>query len=160
NKPEGDKTYLEFLKEVKENSLKAYENQSYQFETLVDKLDVRRDTSRNPLIDVMFNMIDTVGIGNDIELDDLILKTFKIDSKISKVDLNMVAVESSETVEIILEYCVELFHKETIQVIFEDYYSILRKISTDKNITLNDIELQSLKYDTDLSLESFEEFSF
>ncbi|MCR3761958.1 polyketide synthase, partial [Clostridium felsineum] len=34
NKPEGDKKYIDFLKEVRENSLKAYENQSYQIEDL------------------------------------------------------------------------------------------------------------------------------
>ncbi len=32
NRPEGGKTAEEFLEEVKENSLKAYENQDYQFE--------------------------------------------------------------------------------------------------------------------------------
>ena len=56
NHPEGSKTYEEFLSEVKENALKAYENQDYQFEELVDKLNLRRDIGRNPLFDVMFIM--------------------------------------------------------------------------------------------------------
>ena len=30
--------YIDFLSKVKENSLKAYENQSYQLETLVENL--------------------------------------------------------------------------------------------------------------------------
>ncbi|WP_257676517.1 condensation domain-containing protein, partial [Clostridium felsineum] len=34
NKLEGNKKYIDFLKEVRENSVKAYENQSYQFEAL------------------------------------------------------------------------------------------------------------------------------
>ncbi|WP_338400464.1 amino acid adenylation domain-containing protein [Bacillus thuringiensis] len=160
NKPEGDKKYLEFLKEVKENSLKAYENQSYQFETLVEQLNIKRDTSRNPLFDVMFNMIDTVDAGNYIELDKLNLSLFKMKNRTSKVDLSLVAVEYIETVGITLEYCVELFHEDTIQVILEDYYCILRNISTNKNNTLNDIELSSLKHNKDLSLEALEDFIF
>ncbi|MGM1050753.1 MAG: condensation domain-containing protein, partial [Bacillota bacterium] len=54
NYPKSGKTYKGFLDEVKENSLRAYENQDYQFEELVDKLNLRRDISRNPLFDVMF----------------------------------------------------------------------------------------------------------
>ncbi|MHB8063937.1 MAG: acyl carrier protein, partial [Ruminiclostridium sp.] len=58
NKPEGNKKYIDFLNEVKDNSIKAYENQSYQFETLIEDLNVRRDASRNPIFDVMFSMFD------------------------------------------------------------------------------------------------------
>ncbi|EKN37622.1 putative non-ribosomal peptide synthase, partial [Clostridium botulinum CFSAN001627] len=49
NKLEGDKKYIDFLNEVKENSLRAYENQSYQFEALIEKLNLKLDASRNPL---------------------------------------------------------------------------------------------------------------
>ena len=54
NNPEGEKTYREYLKECKENALQFYENQSYQFEELVDKIDLPRDISRNPLFDTYF----------------------------------------------------------------------------------------------------------
>jgi len=36
NYPNGEKTYEDFLKEVSENSLKAFENQDLQFEELVE----------------------------------------------------------------------------------------------------------------------------
>ena len=52
-RPEGKKTYEEFLKEIKETCLKGYENQEYPFEELVEAVDVQRDMSRNPLFDVM-----------------------------------------------------------------------------------------------------------
>ena len=55
-KPEANKTYKEFLEEVKEISLKAYENQEYPFEELVEAVDVTRDMSRNPLFDVMLSL--------------------------------------------------------------------------------------------------------
>ncbi|PFK97352.1 condensation domain-containing protein, partial [Bacillus thuringiensis] len=98
--------------------------------------------------------------GNYIELDKLNLSLFKMKNRTSKVDLSLVAVEYIETVGITLEYCVELFHEDTIQVILEDYYCILRNISTNKNNTLNDIELSSLKHNKDLSLEALEDFIF
>ncbi|MCP4151785.1 MAG: hypothetical protein GY757_28840, partial [bacterium] len=59
NYPEGTKTITEYLGEVKENTLQAFENQEYQFEELVEKLSLKRDTGRNPLFDVMFNLLNT-----------------------------------------------------------------------------------------------------
>ena len=52
-RPEGKKSHTEFLKEVKESRLKAYENREYPFEELVEAVEVRRDMARNPLFDVM-----------------------------------------------------------------------------------------------------------
>ncbi|MBW9155187.1 non-ribosomal peptide synthase/polyketide synthase [Clostridium tagluense] len=142
NKPEGNKKYLGFLKEVKENSLRAYENQSYQLEALVEKLDVRRDTSRNPLFDVMFNMIDTVD-GNDIELDGLLLKNYNVQNKIAKFDLTLNTSESSETLKFSLEYCTKLFNKETIERLSEHYINVLVNISNNNEMKISEIELLS-----------------
>ncbi len=52
NFPKGNKSYTEFLKEVNNNSIAAFENQDVQFEDLVDKLNLERDPSRNPLFDI------------------------------------------------------------------------------------------------------------
>jgi non-ribosomal peptide synthetase component F len=54
NYPAGEKTLKDFLNELKERTLATFENQEYQFEELVEKVEVNRDTGRNPLFDVMF----------------------------------------------------------------------------------------------------------
>ncbi|KAF6614167.1 AMP-binding protein, partial [Paenibacillus sp. EKM102P] len=54
NYPSSDKSFLDYLQEVKEHALRAYEHQDYPFEELVEKLNVTRDTSRNALFDTMF----------------------------------------------------------------------------------------------------------
>ncbi|UCH95054.1 MAG: AMP-binding protein [Candidatus Aminicenantes bacterium] len=45
----ADKTFSEFLQEVKQKTLEAYENQEYPFEELVDYLPVHRDASRGDI---------------------------------------------------------------------------------------------------------------
>ncbi len=140
NKPERRKKYLEFLNDVKENSLKAYENQSYQFETLVEKLDIVRDTSRNPLFDVMFNLIDTED-SDDIDLDGLILKQYSKENKISKFDLTLNALEKDKILEFSLEYCTKLFNKEDIERISKHYIRVLENIINNKEIKINEIEI-------------------
>lgn len=54
NYPRKDMTFLEFLKEVKTNALKAFENQEYEFEQIIDELQLDTPPNRNPLFDTMF----------------------------------------------------------------------------------------------------------
>ncbi|MCJ8174436.1 amino acid adenylation domain-containing protein [Clostridium botulinum] len=142
NNPHRDKNYIDFLKEVKENSLKAYENQSYQLEALVEKLDVRRDTSRNPLFDVMFNMVDTV-TRVDIKLDDIVLKTYSNENKVSKFDLTLNALEIDEKLSFTIDYCSKLFKKETIERLSRHYIRVLNNIVNNVEIKLSEIDLLS-----------------
>ena len=53
NQPESHRTFMEFLSHVKENTLISFEHSDYSFEELLDLLDLERDTSRNPLFDVL-----------------------------------------------------------------------------------------------------------
>ncbi|MFW9336530.1 condensation domain-containing protein, partial [Paenibacillus polymyxa] len=57
--PAAGKTFLDYLKEIKETTLGAFEHQNYPFEELVDKVNVARDLSRNPLFDTMFALQNT-----------------------------------------------------------------------------------------------------
>ncbi|MCP5102870.1 MAG: non-ribosomal peptide synthetase, partial [bacterium] len=50
----GLKAFPDFLLEVKDNLLAAFENQDYQYEELVETLEIERDLSRNPLFDTLF----------------------------------------------------------------------------------------------------------
>lgn len=46
-------SFRNFLQEIAEHSLRAFEFQDYPFDQMVDNLPVQRDVSRNPLFDVM-----------------------------------------------------------------------------------------------------------
>ncbi|PWI59106.1 plipastatin synthetase, partial [Bacillus subtilis] len=52
-RPEGGKPFVQYLQEVRETALEAFEHQDYPFEELVDKLELTRDMSRNPVFDAM-----------------------------------------------------------------------------------------------------------
>ncbi|MDQ1352804.1 MAG: hypothetical protein QG657_3110, partial [Acidobacteriota bacterium] len=110
--PAGEKSFIEFLGEIKERTLEAFENQDYQYEDLVDELAVGRDAGRNPLYDVMF-VLQNMGSG-ELEIPGLKLISNDLENKTSKFDLTLTAVEIKGELEFTFEYCTKLFKHETM----------------------------------------------
>ncbi len=139
NYPKGDKTFIEFLREVKENSLKAFLNQEFPFEELVDKLQVKRDLSRNPLFDVMFilQFMDNP----EMKVNQLTYKPFQIENKTSKFDILLQAVQVSDGIKFELEYSTKLFRKESINRLTVHFINILQAISENPDVKLGNIQI-------------------
>lgn len=141
NYPKGSKMFSEFLNEVKEKCLKAYENQDFQFEELVDRLDIKRDLSRNPLFDTMFVM-QNIDIGK-METDKLNFEPMEVQNSIAKFDLTFSAAENSSTISMSLEYCTKIFKRETAEKMAEHYLNILRQVTDTPDVKLSEIDIIS-----------------
>jgi amino acid adenylation domain-containing protein/non-ribosomal peptide synthase protein (TIGR01720 family) len=139
NYPEGGKTFSEFLNEVKENALDAYENQDYQFEELIEKLDLNRDLSRNPLFDVMFTL-QNMNMA-DFELEGLKFTPYEGQFLIAKFDMTLYATETDGGIAFELEYNTKLFKEETVQRLEMHYVNILEQVTGNSGITLKDIDV-------------------
>ncbi|HEX3044590.1 MAG TPA: amino acid adenylation domain-containing protein, partial [Bacillota bacterium] len=140
NYPAGHKTFREFLGEVKVNLVKAYENQDYQFEVLLDKLAIKRDSSRNPLFDTVFVL--QKGSTRSTEIAGLKFIPYRLDNKIAKFDFSLQAVESDSRIDFSFEYCIDLFKQETMKRMSRDYLKILQWVMGDPDLPLNEIELE------------------
>ncbi len=139
NLPDGNKTFREFLKEVKENSLAAYENQDYQFEELVEKLNITRDLSRNPVFDVMF-VLQNMGMG-DFYVEGINIKPYKVENKVSKFDITMNTVELENSISIVMQYCTKLFSRATIERMCKYYENIIQEVIENIDIKLSEIDI-------------------
>jgi tyrocidine synthetase-3 len=146
NKPSGKKPFNTFLKEVKEKTLAAFENQEYPFEELVEKVSVTRDVSRNPLFDVMLALqnVDTV----QLEIPGLKLKPYEPENNISKFDITFQVVESGKKLFLTVEYCTKLFRKETIDRLIKYFKKIVSSVldDPDREIALMEILSQEEKH--------------
>ncbi|MCP4151177.1 MAG: AMP-binding protein, partial [bacterium] len=117
NYPHGEKTVKEYLKELKENTLQAFENQDYPFEDLVDGLSIRRDTGRNPIFDVMLNLLNqtdykkqnTTTITTTSTTSSMSTMSTKstpsTTSTTSKFDLTLIATDTGDSLNFHFEYC-------------------------------------------------------
>jgi len=138
NYPNGEKTFKTFLREVKERTFEAFENQEYPFEDLVELVPLNRDISRNPLFDVMitFNTLDsTRGTPAEEEYDGL------YEGRISKFDLTLHVRESRDTLFFTFEYSTGLFRKETIQRFSRYFENLLSRIIENPEEKVSAVEM-------------------
>jgi acyl carrier protein len=145
NRPGGGKTFLEFLADVKENALNAYENQDFQFESLVWDLKIKLAPSRNPLFDVVFILrnpiVSEIHINNREEVDRV--KTSAYGVEVGKVhyDLLLQATELNGNIFMFLEYSTELFKAITAERMVKHYLEIFKQILEDRELKLRDIKI-------------------
>lgn len=137
--PAGHKPFSQYLAEIKEEALTAFDHQEYHFEDLVEKLNIKRDPSRNPIFDVMFALqnIDMPVI----DLPDLRLKPVSADAGIAKFDLNCLCYDNGRTISFTFQYCKKLFSKAGMMR-FRDYLiNVLAGISRNPDVHLGNIAL-------------------
>ncbi|MCP5046484.1 MAG: non-ribosomal peptide synthetase, partial [bacterium] len=141
--PHGDKTFTTFLSEVKEKTLKAFENQDYPFDTLVERLPGNRDSNRNPVAETVL-VWQTRAEGQDPTgsgkvNDETRFEFFEIKS--TKMDLAMVAREKETQIRCQLHYMKRLFKPETVEKFARYFKSILQTVLNNPQIKLHDIQL-------------------
>lgn len=139
NNPIGSITFKEFLENVKKNSLEAFENQDYQFQDLVEKLNIKRDPSRNPIFDVMF-ILQNMNFAK-FNMKNLITEPYKIAKNVSKFDLTLTVIQLEEKLELNFEYCTKLFKEDTIVRFSKHYINVLNQIVTGMDKKIQDIDM-------------------
>ncbi|WP_139488493.1 non-ribosomal peptide synthetase [Brevibacillus dissolubilis] len=139
NQPQGHKTVEQFIREVRDCTLSAFEHQDYPLEELIQKLELRRDMSRNPLFDTMFILQNMERAS--IKRDSLIFTPYEYEHRVSKFDLTFQATEDDEQVALEIEYSTALFEEATIQRMAGDYVEIMSQMISRPEQTLSAIEV-------------------
>jgi amino acid adenylation domain-containing protein len=142
NQPREEKSFIKFLAEVKKNAVDAFENQDYQFEDLVEKLSIPRNTSRNPIFDVELTVQNTASVGMSMDIPGIQLKPFSgLEFKQTKFDLSVEVTEEKDVIFIFFSYSTALFKRSTIEGMFKHYIEILRQLLENRESKLRDIKL-------------------
>ncbi|MEC1581805.1 amino acid adenylation domain-containing protein [Bacillus subtilis] len=159
-RPAGNKTFEEFLKEVRQTALEAYEHQDYPFEELVDKLGVQREMSRNPLFDttlVLQNMEQ-----QKLKMNDVQLQWNDLEHPISKFDISLYVTEHDSELFCQFEYSTALFEKETIQRWASLFTTLVEHTAASPETELDDIPILTKEEERDFieSCHPFEETGY
>ncbi|MCP4150595.1 MAG: AMP-binding protein, partial [bacterium] len=151
NFPQGEKNYRTFFSEVIASSIQAFENQEVQFEALVDKLEPKRELSRNPLFDISMvvqnfsttHLEEWPRTEGEAELPETgkeppALKTIKTTSKF---DLTFIINPLPEEIRIDIEYYTGIFKPATIQRLAAHFMSIVNTVIENPAIPLDEISI-------------------
>jgi amino acid adenylation domain-containing protein len=145
NYPGENKTFNQFLKEVKTVILKAFRNQRCPFGELLNRIDVKKNLSRAPLFDVML-------IWQNIDIPELEVKGlrfFPYDFETVQMrqpvhaqhDMTLWVIQSEAALRFDLEYCTKLFKKETMERFARHFLNLLKEIVKDPGTRLCDIDM-------------------
>jgi len=146
--PSENKKFNDFLREVNELCISSFTNQNYPLDKIIEDSNVNHELSRNPLFDIMlvFQNIDEKNLEINKNLN---VKKLDLDFKISKMDFTLYITPTKNKAEILLEYSVSLFTKETMEYLLKHFINILDNICLNDDKLISEIDmLDSHEYNT------------
>ncbi|OMP77242.1 non-ribosomal peptide synthetase [[Flexibacter] sp. ATCC 35208] len=138
----GSATFTELLDRVRKDTLDAYEHQIYPFDSLVEELQLSRDTSRSPLFDVMVVLQNTGDNTSQLPaVKGLSISPYSAGSAgISKVDLSFYFHETTDGMSVNIEYNTDLFMPGRIERMFSHFEGLCRAVTANKNVPLQQLD--------------------
>jgi len=150
----GNPTFNEFLNQIRQRVLEAFEHQDYPFALLVEHLQPRRDPSRPPLAQVMFTLqkaqqgkekglvsLALNEAGATIDVGGLKLEPLPLKRQVAMVDLTLMMAERQGQLIGSLKYNTDLFDAGTIRRIASHYQTLLKAIVTEPGQRLSTLPL-------------------
>lgn len=120
---EENENYSSLIEKIKRKCLSVLANQNIPFYELVQYSGIKGDDSRNPLVDTMFAFQNN----ENVEIDFSGTKNRIIESNymIDIFDILMNIEKHNDNYRFILHYNTDLFEKESIENIFEEFFHII-----------------------------------
>ncbi len=150
----ADTTFAEFLKQVRQTSLKALEHQKYPFSLLVDQLQPGRDISRSPIFQVMFawqkppafvpedlSLFALGASGAKVRFGKLEMESVALKQRGSQFDLTLTLCEAAGELVSNIEYSTDLFEPSTIRRMAEHFETLLGSIIQDPTRPISHLQL-------------------
>ncbi len=135
--PEQEFTGL--LARVRETVVDGMEHQLFPFEQLVERLEPTRDTSRNPLFDVML-AFQNLDLGGTVD-GDLTAHPVDVDTGRGQFDLELFAHPVDGGLEFKLDFATALFRRATVERIADRLLRVLRAVAADPSTPVHRIDL-------------------
>ncbi|MDB9318577.1 non-ribosomal peptide synthetase [Nodularia spumigena] len=142
----GNPTFQTLLERIRTTAADAYQHQEIPFAKVVEALQIERDLSHNPLVQVMFQVQNAAyQLQNDTHLDlqlpDLEIQQTWVETGATKFDLTCHLVERSEGLLVVMEYCTDLFEKQTITRMIQHLRMILTAVVENSSRKISEISI-------------------
>jgi amino acid adenylation domain-containing protein len=145
NKLNPDVTFSNYIEEVKNDTVSAFEHQNYPFDLLIEDLKIPKDQSRSPLFDVLiaFQSIEKPKIDTFTGLK---ITEKKIKYNYSKFDISFYFSEDQiNNIKLLLEYNTDLYTEKTIINIVEHLEKLISEVAQNNDATLESYQILTSK---------------
>jgi len=137
----GNPTFTALLARVKETALGAYDNQDLPFERLVEELQPERDSSHNPLFQVMCALNNAPS--ERPRLGALAVDRLPAETGTAKFDLNLSLDDTADGWDGTLDYNSDLFDRSTVERMAAHLDCLLRAVCERPDARLADLDVLS-----------------
>nr|QEO74068.1 condensation domain-containing protein [uncultured bacterium] len=127
-KTDGDPSFAELLRRVRETDLAAFEHADVPFERLVEVLSPARSLSRNPLFQVMVTHQHDLDL--DLGVGGLISQAIPFGLDKAKFDLTFSFFSTAGTLGAGIEYATDLFDPETVAELAQRLTALIGELVT------------------------------
>jgi amino acid adenylation domain-containing protein len=141
---EGDPSFSELLKQVKEISLNGYAHQDLPFEKLVEELKPKRDPSCTPIFQAVFNLQNSPAPYK--QTPDLKIVPLEIDRGVSQFDLTLMMTKSEAQFNGTVEYNSDLFTSQTIKRMFDSFVLLLQHALVEPRCPISKLKVVDENY--------------
>ncbi len=134
-----EQTFRQILRSVRDETIKALENQNLPFEKLLQDLPIERSLDHSPLFTVMLNLrITTLSAPR---LAGLKVSRIPVDLQTSKFDLTLSLSQNGGHYDAELEYATDLYKAETAARMADHYTELLRSITKEADRPIDQLNL-------------------
>lgn len=139
SRPRPDLSFSQFLEEVKATALGLFKHQEYPFERLPGKLDYPWITERTSMFDTMVVYNNIPVEASEAPIGQLNFRPFGLRSVKIHYDLFIQATETGNVINLNFQYPTDLFKKDTIKHLAQDFLKILAKITENPEATIEEL---------------------
>ncbi len=118
----ADLPFADHLRAVRTALLDAFDHQDYPFARLIDRLGLKRDSSRAPLVGVVFNLERQTGRQTVADLD---VAFYRQPVAFTPHDLTLTVFLEADGAAIACDYNTDLFERATVQGLVDQYRTLL-----------------------------------
>ncbi len=132
----GSMTFAAYLRSLKQVMADAYDYQDYPYGKLLKALNLRRDPSRSPLVEAVFNVDHSV---SGQKFFDLEMEVHPNHNSSSKFDLTMDVTEGPEGLTLDCEYNTNLFSEAEARLWMTQYETVLGSVAASPEVPIGNV---------------------
>ena len=145
--PRSKESFRKYFDESKESILNAYKNQDYPFNSLIEKLNVKRELNRTILFDTVFNSQATSKIteNNLVTKDGILFRRLNLKSEAANYDIEIKFIEVNNTICFRCTYRNNLFQYQTMKNFMNGYLALIKLVIKNPDDFLSNFKIFQVK---------------